>query len=246
MPKNDSAIVLDSLNNKSDELDPSPEGKKAQKTSDQLISEYQAENKRKAQEIAELKASTQAMQEKFTERLDELENKTRLTKSEVSEKEELETIVSQLAADKRSTAWRTLGKRDADEVFKENLKNEDVLKSIIHSVDYEYAMDRTEELAEKEGLDSEEFQKLMLPYLKRFSGKPTTILKKAYAAYEEDKATKEKLKKLDSIDRRELGGRAPQSGKKETIEEAKKSGNFTSILKSVADLQERRSSGIRE
>lgn len=243
MPNEKGVNVEDSPTSKRSD-DPSDQGDDPSKKSDRTLEQVLAENKRKAQEIAELKARSQEMQEKFEARLEQLENKTKLTRSEKEEKEELEGVVAQLANDQRSKAWRILGKRDATEVFEEQLKNADVMKRIIEGVDYEYALDRTEELAEKEEMELEEFQKVMFPYLKRFQGKPTTKLKKAYAAYCEDRDTKAKLKKLEEIDHRETGGGKPRgTGKAENFDEANKSGNMTLYLKRLAEAQERASSG---
>lgn len=244
MAKEEGATGTDSPTDKSTG-DPSSGGKPTQKSVETLLEEMKAENSRKAKEIEKLRTDREEMQQVFEQRLSELENKTRLSKSEKEEKGELEQLVANIAADQRSRAWRELSKRDAREVFEERFKDKELLKSIVDTVDYEYAMDQLEELAEKEGVEVEELGKTLAPYVRRFQGKPTIRQKKAYAAYLEDKKIKEELKRLKQIPTREAGYAAPSNGKRVTLDEARKSGNMDLYLKQIADTQEKLSAGKR-
>ena len=210
------------------------------------VEEVMAENKRKADEISKLKAQLEDYKADAESRIEELEEKSRLTRGEENELASLKDQVSQIKADKRSMAWREVTREDAKETFEKLLQDKPTVQKILHTVDLEYAQDMTDEFAVKEEMTRDQFEESILPYLRRFSGKPTTKLKKAYAAMLEDRAVKEKLKILESGNLpREIGGRAAALGssKAPTLDEAKKKGNFAHYLKQVAENHERQATG---
>lgn len=226
---------------KSSEQLPSDEGKIPSKTDDRPEENVRLEIERKVQEmtagyeerlksyesqLAELKAEKE-------ERLAELEEKNNLSAAEKAEIYDLEKEINGITADQRSKPWLEINKRSAEKVT----------LSILEKRDFDDAMEMVEELAEAEGIEKEKFEKELTPFLKPYAGMRFT--KKVKAAYKD-------LQKKRALDKREADlklkeevaregdGKPPRQQKAENFQDAAKSGNFASLLKSVSEAQAKR------
>lgn len=191
---------------------------------------WKRENERKSQEIAELREELEALKEAKEDRRDELLEKDKLSKKEEAELEDLEAQIAAIGSDKRSKAWIELNKREAAKL----------LKAERDKLDFEYALDQLEDLAEKEDTTPAKLEKKLEKFLRRYRGeRPTRKLKLAYKDYVADKALQAKLDKLNETEEihREKSEKTPTLDRKEAMKLARESKDFRSILATVDAVQ---------
>lgn len=92
------------------------------------LEQVMKENERKAAEISELREQLEEVKD-AQERLEELQNKSKLSKSEEDEMAELHQQIQDIMSDKRSRAWREVGKRDSAVEIESRLAARDKLRA---------------------------------------------------------------------------------------------------------------------
>jgi vacuolar-type H+-ATPase subunit I/STV1 len=233
MPKDTpGAILSESPTDETVEaVSPSDEGKSPQKSTEQLLKELKAENKRKGSELEELREQVQELKAVKEERLEELQEKSRLSTEDKAEMLSLEQEIAYIEKNPGSKPWLELNKRESKKSAREELE----------TYDYENALGMIEDLSEIEKIPQAEFEKKIKPFLRAYYGElPTKKVKRAYKDYLKQKEVDLKLAKLSERDdvQRESGDRVAQpQSKRELFDRAKKTGSFAEILKHVAGEQ---------
>lgn len=233
-----SATLSESLTDDQEKEVPTDEGENRQgdqlekKSPEQLLKEYKIEAKRKGDEISALKAQLEELKDSKEERLEELEEKKHLSAEERKEMLSLEQQIEDIKRDQRSTAWIELNKREA-----KNLTRQEV-----DTLDLEYAIDMVEDLADKEGISVEKFEKELKPFLKHYAGeRPTRKVKKAYKELQKSRELEKRLADLEKKEKefvpRETSRTPTAQSAKEILAEAKKKGDYVSALKAISDAQ---------
>jgi hypothetical protein len=225
-----SANASDSLTEPHENETPTSEGKKTQKSHEQLAKEYQAEARRKSEENTTLKTELQEMKQMLAE-LKRKEEESGLSKREESKMDDLESdiqdAVKKLRTQKDTQPWIHLAKEEMTNAM------------IEHQIELgnEYLEDKAEELGmEVKKLASE----LSLYALKHQSKRPARRNELAFREWQKDQAKakelaekEKKLKELEDKEKafREGGGRVPRKiSKDEAFESADKSGRLDAIV----------------
>jgi len=227
-----SAKELDSLTKKSGDDNPPAEGKKPQKSSDELLSEYKAENTRKAEENSKLKSEKARLEAELAE-LREKEDEKGLSRKEDERVEDLEAEIK-LAAKKLRQGKETLPWIE--------IAREEVGTAI---VDYEIgkANEFVDDKAEELKMEPKELAKALTPFAKKYQElRPERRNQLAYrdwqkseAKQKEIEAKEAKLKELEDKEQafREGRGRnTRQPTRNDKFEEASKEDR----LKMTVDL----------
>lgn len=209
------------------------------KSNGRSIDQVVAENKRKAEEIKELRAKVEAMEESHLtdkeERLAELQEKSRLSSSDRQEMETLEDQISAIKADPRSKPWVRL--------------NQDIstkaAKALLDQREAEQTEDYVTELAEKEGVPFDKFEREMVRFMRRADpGAEMSTLrraKKAYKLYQDEQSYSKREAALKEKEKQfaETGGAKPSKpqSRSEILQSTKTPEGMRDFLKSVADQQ---------
>lgn len=211
------------------------------KSGERSVEQVVAENKRKADEIKELREEMtklrEAQLESREERLEQLQEKSRLT---VAEKEEMATIEDQIASikgDPRSKPWLRINEDTALRAASQKLAERD-------AVDTE---DYVSELADQEKVPFEKFEREIVKYMRKVDpGAEMNTLrraKKAYRLYKEEQTYSKRMDELKEKEKQfaETGGaRTPRpQTKTELFESANKSEEgMRDLLKAVHASQD--------
>lgn len=206
-------------------------GKASSKSGERTVEQVQAENKRKAEEIAELKEQLKEIRETQEERLEELQSKSRLSAADKQEMETLEDQIASIKADARSKPWLKI--------------NEDIsVKSAnreVKALDMQYTEDYVAEIAEAEKIPYEKFEREIVKFMQRVDpGAEMTTLrraKKAYKLYKEEMSYATKMAELKEKEKQfaEQGGARPSKpqSKSELLESAKSPKGMEELLKAI-------------
>lgn len=203
------------------------------KSGERTVEQVMAENERKAEEIGKLREELQELKESKEERLAELEEKARLSPAQKEEMLTLQQQIQAIDSDPRAKAWDERVKRESKKVSREE----------IDTFDLENAMDWLEEKAEAEKMDFGKFKKEIFAIVKdRWVGqRPTKKAKLAYKEWVHERQVAEKLaeKKGEGAQFAEVGGKTARPvSKKEILEEAAKTRNYSDLLRGIAAVQD--------
>lgn len=203
------------------------------KSGERTVEQVMAENERKAEEIGKLREELQELKESKQERLDELEEKARLSPAQKEEMLTLQQQIQAIDSDPRAKAWDARVERTSKKASREEAD----------TLDLEYAMDWLEEKSEAEELDFDKFKKEIFAIVKdRWVGqRATKKAKLAYKEWKEKRAIAEKLaeKKKDGSQFAEVGGKTARPvSKKEILEDAAKTRNYSDLLRGIAAVQD--------
>lgn len=194
-----------------------------------------AENKRKSEEIAELREKFQTLSE-AQDRLSELQEKSHLSASEKDEAVTLREEIESIKRDKRSKAWRELNKEESRAeaessiIAREKILTERFIKKN----------------AVKEGMDVDKFERELVQYMRKvdpLAELPVNVrAEDAYDAWKETKAFEKDKAELAKQKQqfKEGSTRTPEIPKSRTelLELAKKDPKAMEIyLKAINDKQ---------
>ena len=231
-----SANGSESLPDENDELEKESqdEGEKSQKSSEQLLKEYKAENKRKSDELKATKAQLEEIKASKEERLEELENKPRLTRSEQEEVAMLEQQIVDIERDQRSKPWLEVNRRLSEKVAQDKTQG----------LAFQLAEEMAEDYADKEGIDPDEFKDKLTTYLRKHRDEPS-LTKRVRLAYKDYAKEIKQEKELEEFRRykkgeeipREVSRSARPASKKDLLDNAQKTGNWKDVLSTLEEVQ---------
>ena len=195
--------------------------------------------KKKDKAIDDLRAKYDALVQDKEERIDELENKKKLSSSEEDELSSLQDQVAAIRRDKRSKPWLELNKTISKETTKEE----------INYLDLSYAEDHVEELAELEKSDLDTFYPKIKKFMRKVdpegSMKLLPRVKKAYKLMKHEESLSKREQDIAEKEKKfqEIGGsRQSKSQTKEELMNWRNTNNpdanLSELLKGISDSQE--------
>lgn len=235
--KDRSVTELDSDTNENKDGSTPAGGEKGREgTEDQGIKSLREENKKKDAELKELKSAVSKLTDKIKE-LETAPNKTKAEKEEIQDLKKLKEEAKKAILEHGDfPAWKEIMQEIASEISEKlYLKNDQI-----------YALELAQEIAERDGYETENFFKEVNVILgNRWMDKlPQQRLKLAVKEWKKHKDTEERLKKAEETEKKlkdkesqfvESGGtRVPRKPSiSQDIESAKKGGNWEDVIRRV-------------
>ena len=204
---------------------PSQGGDPGAKTTEQLLAEHKAENERKAAKISTLESQL----EETNSRIEELEEKSKLTEKDKAELnrlnrrgDTLEDLIEEVEASPHAKGWLGAAEKRAAKAKEEAIEIAE--KNILYRSQKEYLEDTAEEL----GIDYKELKKSISPFYAPDANKTpkqnTRAAVKKWREFEQFKKDKAEIDKK----KKEADAFAEKDGNKAraaTLEEAKSKGD---------------------
>lgn len=222
----------DSLTLKSEESLPGKGNNGSSKASDAELAELREALKKKDIAIEDLRGKVETYQEQLETRLQELQEKTRLSAGEVNEVEALEKQIHELDNHQYGKALAEKMKR----------VSADTMSAAEKKFDFQLAKEWVEDKAEELNIDSKKFEETLVA---KFTGgrwgdkSLRQRVKLAFKEIQSEETVKKEREELEKkkIEFAERGGRVPRTGGNSSSIELVKEGKLNDALDNIYNSQ---------